>query len=1158
MKHAEFTHLHLHTQYSLLDGANRLDALLAKAEAHRYPALAITDHGNLYGAVKFYKKARAHGIKPILGCEVYVAQGSRFDRTPHSRDGAVGLNHMVLLVQDETGYRNLLALVSKSHLESFYYKPRVDRELLERHAEGLIATTSCLNGEVPQLLLSDDEERAERAARYYAELFAGRYYVELQDHGLPEQKKILPGLVRLARKLDLPLIATNDCHYLEAPDAFAHEVLLCIQTGKTIKDPNRWRFQTDQLYVKSPQEMEALFGECPDALRNTLEVAERCNLELEFGGNHLPRYVTPDGSSLDDFLARLARKGLERRLETDGLAPGVSRAEYEERLASELEIIRKMGYSGYFLIVWDFIDHARRGGMPVGPGRGSAAGSLVAYSIGVTGLDPIRYRLIFERFLNPERVTMPDIDIDFCMERRDEVIEYVTEKYGRENVSQIITFGSMMAKGVIRDVGRAMDMPYGEVDRIAKCVPGRLNITLDEALKEEPRLREAQKSDPRVAELLDTARTLEGLSRHASTHAAGVVIAPRPLMEVVPLARGANGETVTQYDMVDVESLGLLKMDFLGLKTLTVIRRAEEMIRAGAGKGEGEPDFDIERVPVDDAETYRIFSEGRTAGVFQCESRGMREVLRKMKPTTFEDVIAAVALYRPGPLGSGMVDDFIQRKHGKVPTEYELPQLEEILRETYGVIVYQEQVMQIASRMAGFSLGAADLLRRAMGKKKPEEMARQQENFLKGCAERGLPADKAKRIFERMAHFAGYGFNKSHSAAYALVAYWTAYLKAHYPRAFMAALLTCDMDNTDKVMKNIAECREMGIPVLPPDINESGKQFTVHEEGIRFGLAAVKNVGASAVDEILRAREEEGRFPSLFAFCQRVDLRHLNRRVVESLIKCGAFDSTGARRAQLMAVLDTALESAAQAQRDRITGQTHLFGEENGGAAAGDPPLPLISEWGEKELLAQEKEALGFFITGHPLARFKRELKLLTTVSTAGLAELPGNRKVRLGGLVGALRVQTTRRGDLMARFHLEDLEGFAEVIVFPDCYREASPLLEREEPILLEGTAEPGENGVTVKAEKITPLSEEALAAGKGVSIRLSVAGKSRELIRARLIDLKEILDEHRGTFPLTLRVDFGGRQEERRFRDFGVDPSGEMIERTEALLGERAVQME
>ncbi len=1157
MKRADFCHLHLHTQYSLLDGANRLDSLMKKAEAQKLPALAVTDHGNLFGAVKFYKKALDHGIKPILGCELYIAQGSRFDRTPPSGDGAVGLNHQLLLAMDEKGYRNLLALVSKSHLESFYYKPRIDRDLLEEHAEGLIATTSCLNGPVPQALLQENEELAERTARNFAELFEGRYYVELQDHGLEEQKRVLPGLVALARKLDLPMIASNDCHYLDAGDAFAHEVLLCIQTGKTINDANRWRFQTDQLYVKTPEEMAGVFSDFPEALQNTVKVAERCNVELVFGGRHLPHYRTPDGSSLDDFVDRLARIGLERRLESKGLAPGVSRSEYEERLAFELTMIRKMGFSGYFLIVWDFIDHARKRSIPVGPGRGSAAGSLVAYSLGITGLDPIRYRLLFERFLNPERVSMPDIDIDFCMERRDEVIEYVNENFSRENVAQIITFGSMMAKGVIRDVGRAMDIPYGEVDRIAKLVPGRLNITLDEALKEEPRLREMSESEPKVEELVKTARTLEGLSRHASTHAAGVVIAPRPLMEIVPLSRGANGETVTQFDMNDVESLGLLKMDFLGLKTLTVLRKAEEMIRAGDAETMGKPDFDVERVPLDDSETFRVFREGRTAGIFQCESRGMREVLRKMKPSTFEDIIAAVALYRPGPLGSGMVDDYIHRKQGKSPIDYELPELEPILQETYGIIVYQEQVMQIASALAGFSLGEADLLRRAMGKKKPEEMARQEENFRKGCAERDVPADKAKRIFELMAYFAGYGFNKSHSAAYGLVAYWTAYLKHHYPRQFMAALLTCDMDNTDKVVKNIAECRDMGIPILPPDINKSGKQFTVHEGGIRFGLAAIKNVGAGAVDEMLRAREDRGPFESLLAFTRRVDLRQINRRALESLIKCGAFDSTGARRAQLMAILDTALERAAQAQQDRITGQAHLFGGEEE-AETENPSLPMVQEWEEKERLTHERDALGFFITGHPLSRFEREAKLLATATTAGLSEVNGSRKVRMCGVVNALKVQTTRRGDLMARFNLEDLEGVAEVIVFPECYRDSSETLDSDEPILLSGTIDPGENGVVVKAEKIVLLSGAAKKLGRGILIRLPAGGKSREWMRAHLIDLKEILEEHRGTTPLSLQFDFDGRVETRRYRHFGVDPSGEMIERVESLLGKRSVRLE
>lgn len=1129
---------------------------MKKAQVQKLPALAITDHGNLFGAIKFYKKAREHGIKPILGCELYLAQGSRFDRTPPSGDGAVGLNHQLLLAMDDKGYKNLLALVSKSHLESFYYKPRVDRELLEKHAEGLIATTSCLNGPVPQALLQGDEKLAEQSARYFAELFEGRYYVELQDHGLEEQKQILPGLIALSRKLGLPTIASNDCHYLGAGDAFAHEVLLCIQTGKTMNDANRWRFQTDQLYVKSPEEMAATFPDFPEALRNTIEVAERCNLELEFGGNHLPHYQTEDGSSLDDFVGQLARDGLSRRLETKGLASGVSRLEYEERLNSELAIIRNMDFSGYFLIVWDFIDHARNLSIPVGPGRGSAAGSLVAYSLGITGLDPIRYRLLFERFLNPERVSMPDIDIDFCMERRDEVIEYVNKKFTQENVAQIITFGSMNAKGVVRDVGRAMDIPYGEVDRIAKLVPSRLNITLDDALKEEPRLRDIIQSEPKVDEMVKTARTLEGLSRHASTHAAGVVIAPRPLMEFVPLSKGANGETVTQFDMNDVESLGLLKMDFLGLRTLTVLRKAEEMIRAGDAETEGKPDFEVEGVPLDDLETFRIFCDGRTAGIFQCESRGMREVLRKMKPSTFEDIIAAVALYRPGPLGSGMVDDYINRKQGKSSIEYELPELESILEETYGIVVYQEQVMQIASVLAGFSMGEADLLRRAMGKKKPEEMALQEERFLEGCAERKVPVEKSKRIFELIAYFAGYGFNKSHSAAYGLVAYWTAYLKQHYPRQFMAALLTCDMDNTDKVMRGIVECRDMGIPVLPPNINKSGKQFTVHKGGIRFGLAAIKNVGVGAVDEILEAREKDEPFESLFAFTQRVDLRQVNRRVIESLIKCGAFDSTGAHRAQLVAVLESALESAAQAQQDRMTGQAHLFDGEGASHYEG-LSLPVIQEWEEKVLLNHEKEALGFFITGHPLARFKREVRLVATVTTTGLSEVNGSRNVRMCGLVNALKVQTTRRGELMARFNLEDMEGTVEVIVFPDCYRTSSEILGGDEPIFISGTVDPGDAGAVVKAEKIALLSKAEEKLGQNILIKVPVGRKSREWVRAHLINLRDILSDHRGTAPLALQLDFDGRLETRYYPHFGVDPSGEMLDRVEGLLGERFVRL-
>ena len=1152
MPHSDFVHLHLHTQYSLLDGAIRIEPLLQRAEALQMPALAVTDHGNLFGAIKFYRAAKAHGIKPILGCEVYMAQGSRFDRTPLSGDSAVGVNHLLLLVKDETGYQNLIRIVGKSHLESFYYRPRVDRELLEHHAEGLIATSACLNGEIPQRLLQGDEEGARQTARYYRDLFPDRFYIEVQDHGISEQKKVVPGLIKIARELELPLLASNDCHYLEAGDASAHETLLCIQTGKTRSDPARWKFGSDQLYLKSSEEMRALCEEFPEAWKNTLRVAERCNLDIRFGEGHLPHYETPDGTSLDEYLARRAQKGLEARLSTAGPAPGLPPESYPKRLDEELRMIREMHYSGYFLIVSDFIDYAKGKDIPVGPGRGSSAGSLVAYSLGVTDLDPLRYGLLFERFLNPERVSMPDIDIDFCMERREEVIQYVTEKYGRENVAQIITFGTMMAKGVIRDVGRAMDVPYGEVDRIAKLVPTRLNITLEEALQEEPRLREQRDREPRIAELLQTAKTLEGLSRHSSTHAAGVVISPRPLIETVPLAKGTKGEALTQYDMLDIEALGLLKMDFLGLRTLTVIRRAEELIRTHGGQA----DFQIENIPLDDSETFRLFGEARTTGVFQCESQGVREILKRLRPERFEDIIAVVALYRPGPLGSGMVEEFINRRHGKVPTEYDLPQLEDILKETHGVILYQEQVMQMATLVAGFSPGAADLLRRAMGKKKPEEMARQRENFLRGCAERKVPTERAERLFELMAYFAGYGFNKSHSAAYALVAYRTAYLKAHYPREFMASLLTCDMDNTDKVMKNIGECREMNIPVLPPDINQSGKQFTVATEGIRFGLAAVKNVGEGAVDEMIKARTGNP-FSSLFNFCERVDSRQVNRRVVESLVKCGAFDSTGAKRSQLMAVLDQALGRAGKSQQDRMTGQKNLFGADTSEGAV-DLPLPSIEEWPERELLSQEREALGFFITGHPLDRFERDLKLLTDTNTGTLPDVPSDRKVRLGGIVSGLKVQTTKKGDLMVRFRLEDLEGFADVIAFPDTYKKAASHLEMgDEPILVIGTTDSGDNGVTLKAEKILPLTQARKKMASRVFIRVPAQDRNREVLRALLIDLKEALGDFRGDLPLVLQFLSGTTSREKVFDEFKVDPSPEMVERVEAILGKNAVHL-
>ncbi|MEE9256760.1 MAG: DNA polymerase III subunit alpha, partial [bacterium] len=823
---AEFVHLHLHTQYSLLDGTTRIGDLMARAGELGMPAVALTDHGNMFGAVKFYQAAKRAGIKPIIGCEVYVAPGSRHDRTEGR--GANRAYHMVLLATSETGYRNLCELVTAGYTEGMYYYPRIDRELLETRAEGLICTSACLRGEVNSHLLSGNRSAAKEAAAWYKELFPGRFYLELQDHGLEEDIKVVPEAISLAREMELPLIASNDVHYLNRGDHTYQEVLICIQTGKTLNDTGRMMLKSEEFYLKSADEMKALLGHAPDALKNTLAIAEQCEFDFSFGGSHYPDFETPGGESKKTYLRRIAEAGLEDRLERIG-ASGAGAERYRERLAMELDIINTQNYEGYFLVVSDFIAYAKSRGIPVGPGRGSAAGSLVAYSLGITGIDPLRYSLLFERFLNPERISPPDIDIDFCMDRRDEVIRYVQEKYGSENVCQIITFGSMLARGVLRDVGRVMDMPYGEVDRIAKLVPNELRITLDDALQKEPRLREASDKDPKINKLIGTARHLEGNIRHAGTHAAGVVIAPSRLTNFIPLykSNGTGGEIMTQFDMKDVERLGLLKMDFLGLKTLTVLDRAIKLIREKGGE------IDLETLPIDDAETYRLLAGGRTTGIFQLESRGIREYLRKLCPTTFEDLIAMVALYRPGPLNSGMVDAFINRKNGRAEINYYFDELKPILEGTYGVMVYQEQVMQISAALSGFSLGRADVLRKAMGKKSPELMAEQMRDFVDGAAERGKDRKKVEGLWDQIQQFAGYGFNKSHSAAYALIAYQTAYLKAHYPREFMAALLTCDRDNADKVIKDIAECREMEIAVLPSDLNTSEKDFVVEGDSIR-------------------------------------------------------------------------------------------------------------------------------------------------------------------------------------------------------------------------------------------------------------------------------------------------------------------------------------
>ena len=1148
---SQFVHLHLHTQYSLLDGANQIGPLVEQIKGFRQPAVAITDHGNMFGAVDFYQKARAAGIKPIIGCEAYLAPGSRF-----SKDSALAHNdyyHLILLAANRTGYQNLIKLVSKAYLEGFYYKPRMDKELLQQHHEGLIALSGCLSGEVPYLIGQKDMEGAIRTAGEYREIFGkDHYYLEVQANGLDHQRVANLGLVDIHKKLGIPLAGTNDCHYLKKEDHKPHDVMLCLQTGKTLNDPNRLKFDTDQLYVKSTEEITAEFAELPEAVLNTCRIAEQCQLDLTFGKSFLPQYKVPEGYTRETYLETLATRGLAERLrERPSRIPSEV---YELRLREELTVILTMGYAGYFLIVWDIINFARSRRIPVGPGRGSAAGSLIAYALRITDLDPLVYNLIFERFLNPERVTMPDIDMDFCMDRRGEVINYVIDKYGADHVCQIITFGTLGAKAVIRDVGRVMEIPYAEVDRVAKLVPTQLNITLAEALKIEPRLRELTDTDAKIGELMRVAQSLEGLARHASTHAAGVVISQEPLTDHVPLYKGANDEIVTQYSMGDVEKIGLVKFDFLGLKTLTMIHRAVRLIeerKAGP--------LDMARLPVDDQATYALLASGHTTGIFQLESTGMRNLLVRIKPEFFEDLIAILALYRPGPLESGMVEDFIKWKRDPSKVTYDPPALEPLLKETYGVIVYQEQVMAIANKLAGFTLGQADLLRRAMGKKKPEDMKKQKALFIQGAKKNHLPEKKAEKLFDLMAYFAGYGFNKSHSAAYALVTYQTAYLKAHYPTEFMAALLTSEMGNADKMVGYFGECRELGIRVLPPDLNESQKDFSVVDGGIRFGLAAIKNVGEGAVESIIATRNEGERFRSLFDYCRRIDLHKVNKRVLEGLIKVGTFDSTGARRAQLMAVLDTALDDAAAAQREREQGQMSIFGGATGagrdGGEAADPPLPDLPEWDLGQMLKYERELTGFYITAHPLARYAAAADKFATATTEGLAEVDDGKEVKLCGIITTVKSMLTKKGDRMAYFHLEDLHGIVEVIAFPDLFRAAETLIVPESIIQVTGTLDRQDKGTKIKGTKIESLAALQTRAVAKVNIRLNDAGDGL----ARLDRLRQVLQRHPGPTPLfmTFCMPPDLEAETTPLPNVAVLPSEQFVLDVEEVLGKGAVAL-
>ena len=1030
---AGFTHLHVHTQYSLLDGAIRLPDLLAKCKELDMDSVAITDHGAMYGALEFFLKAKAKGIKPIVGCEFYIAPGHRTEKNPNAPTKAY---HLVLLAMDYTGYKNLMKLAGIAQFEGFYAKPRIDMEVLQEHNEGLICLSACLHGEVPWFAVHKGHDAAMKKAKEYQDIFGDRLYLELQENSIPEQTIVNESLKKIGSELGIKLVATNDCHYLNKKDAYAHEVLLCIQFGKTITDPKHFSFSSDTFYFKSADEMRESFKGCPEAISNTQEIADRCNLEINLDDYHFPEFPVPEGETLETMFVNACREGLKERfaaMRDTGTFSRKIEEQYNERLEFEIDIINSMGFPGYFLIVADFINWAIDQQIPVGPGRGSGAGSLAAYAMRITNIDPIPYGLIFERFLNPERVSMPDFDVDFCQDRRGEVIDYVRQKYGgAPHVAQIITFGSMKAKGAIRDVGRALDIPFGDVDKIAKLIPDALKMTIDKALNEEPRLVDAVNKDPRMAELIEIAQTLEGLARHTSTHAAGVVVSPKPMVEYLPTCKGKDGETLTQYDMKHTEMTGLIKFDFLGLKTLTVIDNTLKHIKADIGT-----DLDISAIPMDDLKTYKLLCEGDALGVFQLESSGMRELLVKMAPEQFSDLIALVALYRPGPLDSGMVDDFVETKHGRATAHYPLPELEPILKETYGVIVYQEQVMKISSVLAGYSLGDADILRRAMGKKIVEVMDEEKVKFMAGAKKKEIDLKKAEYVFDLMAKFAGYGFNKSHSAAYALISYQTAYLKAHYPSQFMAALLSCDMNNTDKIVLYINECREHDIEVLPPDINESLIDFSVHDDRIRFGMAAVKNVGKSALHSIIEEREAGEKYKSLEDFCNRVDSRKVNSRVIESLIKSGSFDSVDCKRSQLMAVVDQAMEKAKAVQRDKQSGQMSLFAlaPETDTSDKSAITLPDIPEWEERERLTKEKETVGFYLSGHPLDEDIEEIKTIADTDIAGLADFSEDQPVRIGGLIRSCKQLKSKKGDLMAFITVEDLLNAVEVIVFPDTF---------------------------------------------------------------------------------------------------------------------------
>jgi DNA polymerase-3 subunit alpha len=1118
----QFVHLHLHTDYSLLDGAIKIGPLAKRAAELQMPAVAMTDHGNLYGALSFYHKMREAGVKPLIGMEAYLARGSRHDRTGASlQPGEKATNHLVLLAKDLTGYHNLVKLSSFAYLEGFWRKPRIDRELLAQYSEGIIGLSACLSGVPPMLLLQDKFEQAARAAKEFEEILGkGNYYLEIQEHGLDAQKRIRKPLIELSRKTQIPLVATNDSHYLMAADVKAHDTLLCIGTGKTMSDPNRLTYGSPKYYFRSAEEMWETFGEEPDLLWRTLEIAEKCDLRFPKVVDQVPVYPVPEGRTVESYFEEMARGGFAQRarevwqpLTVSGSLKH-SLSEYQERLTHEIETIKRMGFAGYFLIVWDFIRYAREKGIPVGPGRGSAAGSLVAYCLRITDVDPLQYDLLFERFLNPERVSMPDIDVDFCVRGRADVINYVSDLYGRQNVSQIITFGTMASRAVIKDVGRALELPYSEVEKVAKMIPppvrGR-NVSIDDAIKQNSDLKKLIDNDQQIAELIEIARQLEGCSRHTSVHAAGVVISPKPLYELVPICKSQNGEITTQYVMSDLEKTGMLKMDFLALTTLTII---EDCLRSIGRETGRRPD--LSRLPLNDGPTLKLFADGLLDAVFQFESSGMVEICRKLKPESLEDLSALNALYRPGPLDGGMVDDYIERRHGRRRVQYIIPQMKEILENTYGILVYQEQIMQLAQHLAGYSLGEADLMRRAMGKKKKEEMAKHEEKFIRGAVGRGIPEEKAQRIFTLMAQFADYGFNRSHSFAYAYLAYQTAYLKAHFPTHFYAAVLSNEIANTDKVVRYIGEMKSFGIELLPPDVNVSQEGFTPVGRAIRFGLAAIKGIGSSAVQAILSVREAGGPFRSIYDFAERVDQRAVSKRAVESLIKAGAFDCFSPNRASLMAILDRAIEHGARSQRDLASGQFGLFAAAASPVLA-EPPLPSVAPWTRKELLAFEKEALGFYASGHPLEDYSQSLRALATADCGNLSERRQTEPVAIGGIILDLATRITKKGDRFALFRLEDQLGSVKVICWPEALARYKNLIEEDQAVLVKGRLEMGEEGAaTVIAQEMQPLEIAQARAAQVILVRTIESSLTED----GLAKLKKLLDDNRGQVPVEFDI--------------------------------------